>query len=495
MFPCYILPHAYAAANHAADVTAPRPGLEQLPRRWTSRERALPWLLLAIGPLVLVPLTLRPTWGIGVVGLVLLLTSASASIAYPLGLSGFAGPVTAVLGHDPFPARAVPLLVFAWILAALMLPLIRGGWDRGAARLVRSRPVLLSIALFALMLLRLPASSDPAYGDFKLELFVISNLVLRAAGIVLGTKPERLELFLLLSLLIDAVSGLLVLRQFGSVAASTARYGLEDQNVISLGIQGAQGLMITTYLMLKASRVWRQLLALALMPIAIVALLASGSRGPVLGGALGLLVLLVLLARSRTSALRVLGVVAVFVVAWVAVGTVVPGAAAQRAISVLTGSGSGVSSNGRDQLWVAAWDTMLRHPLLGAGTGSFAHEGRAEVCPGPGCLDRYPHNVVLETGAELGIIGALITLAFLATSGGGILLLWRRSDDDVRRSRAAIVFALFVSAAITALLTGDISGDGPLWLAAGLGIGLGYPALARAAPQGSGRGAQVRARS
>ena len=444
---------------------------------------------------MLVPLTLRPTWGIAVVGLALLLSSASVSIAYPLGLSGFAGPVTGVLGHDPFPARAVPLLIFAWIAAALMLPLIRGGWDRGVATLVRSPPVMLSIALFALMLLRLPASSDPSYGDFKLELFVISNLALLAAGIVLGTKPERLELFLLLSLLIDAISGLLVLRQFGSVAASTNRYGLEDQNVISLGIQGAQGVMVTTYLMLKASRLWRQLLAVALLPIAIVALLASGSRGPVLGGAAGLLILLVLLARSRTSALRVLAVVAVFIAAWAAVGTVVPAAAAQRALSVLTGSGSGVSSNGRNQLWVAAWQTMLRHPLLGAGTGSFAHEGRSEVCPGPGCLDRYPHNVVLETGAELGVIGALITVAFLVTSGGGILRLWRRSRDDVRRSRAAIVFALFVAAAITSLLTGDISGDGPLWLAAGLGIGLGYPAPASPAPEGRGRGAQARARS
>jgi O-antigen ligase len=458
-------------------LTVPPSLPRQLPPRWASRQRALPWLLLALVPLALLPLTLRPTWGIGVIGFALLLTSASVSIAYPLGLSGFAGPVTAVLGHDPFPARAVPLLVFAWIVAALLFPVMRTGWEGGAARFLREPAVLLSIALLALMLLRLPASNDPSYGDFKLELFVISNLALLAAGIVLGTKPERLELFLLLSLLIDAVSGLLVLRQFGSVGAATNRYGLEDQNVISLGIQGAQGVMVTTYLMLKASRLWRQLVAVGLLPVAIVALLASGSRGPVLGGAAGLLALLVLLARSRTSALRVLAVVGVFIVAWVGVGEVVPAAAAQRALSVLTGSGSGESSNGRDQLWVAAWDTMLRHPLLGAGTGSFAHEGRSEVCPGPGCLDRYPHNVVLETGAELGIVGALITIAFLVTAGGGILRLWSRSGDDVLRSRAAVVFALYLAAAITSLLTGDISGDGPLWLAAGLGIGLGHKAL------------------
>jgi O-antigen ligase len=452
-----------------------------------SRARVAPWgLLLVASVLFVLPLSSRPLYGIAVAALVLAVVGASRSIAYPLGLAGFAAPIVALAGHDPFPPRAVPVLVFAWLVVALVF----GGRDAAntAGAALRSAPGLLSLGLFALMLLRLPASTAPAYGDFKLELFVIGNLALFAAGIVLGRQPRRFELFLLLTLAIDALSGLLVARRFGTQIGPVTRYGLLDQSVIALGIQGAQGVMIATDLMLKGSTPWRQLAGLVCLPITIVALLASGSRGPVLGGAVALVVLLVMLARTRTSAFRVAAVVAAFVVSWVVVGQVVPSAASQRALSALTNSGTGLSGNGRTQLWGEAWGTMMQHPVLGAGTGSFATRTATQLCPGPGCLERYPHNVVLETGAELGIPGALMMVAFILTSGWLILRMWLRAPDLIR-SQAAAIFALFVAATTTSLLTGDISGDGSLWLAAGLGIGLaGFlgAATGRASAAGAG---------
>jgi len=435
------------------------------------KDRLLPWALLALGAVLLPPLVLSPKLGIAVVAAALIVWTASRSIAWPLGLAGFAAPVVALVGHDPFPRKGAPLILFAWICVAVLFELGRGRAGT-TLRAALSSPLFVSSgALLALLLARLPASSDPAYGNFKVELFVLGGLTLLVAGVLLGRRSQDLELFLVLSLVIDALSGLLVLRQLGTPALAGDRFGLPGQNVISLGIQGGEGLMIAVYLLLTTRRPRYQLLAAALLPVSTIALVASGSRGPVLGGLLGLVALLVLLARSRTSAVRVAAVCASLAVAWIAVSVAVPSAATHRSLSILSGSKSGVSANGRDQLWTAAWHTFAAHPALGIGTGSFATADRVEVCPGPGCLDRYPHNVVLEAAAELGLPGALAILALIA-AGALALRRARREAVGPGRAQAAVVIALFVAALTTAMLTGDLSGDGDVWLAAGIGLGL-----------------------
>lgn len=436
----------------------------------------MPWAaLVLVSLLLLVPLTTRTTIALALVGAVVICATARISVAVPLGLGGFAAPIVALVGHDPFPARSVPLISFAWIMLAVAFAFRRGVGS--SLRRAASAPLVLStLALFALLLVRLPATTDSSYGNLKLQLFVIGDLAVLVGGILLGRRSGDIELYLLLTLFIDALSGILVLRQLGTASSgATDRYGLPLQNVISLGVQGAEALMVATFLLVKGRRRWHQLFAAAVIPVSLVALLASGSRGPVLGGSLGLLVLLVMLARSRRAALRIVALGVVVVASFVLVLQLVPSGAAHRSLSIVTGTKSGLASNGRDQLWTAAWDTFSAHPLLGVGTGSFATHGRRIVCPGPGCLDRYPHNVVLEMAAELGILGAVLMIVVIVSAAVAILRV--RSLGGRRAEYTPILFALFVAASTTAMLTGDVSGDGGIWLQGGiaLGIVLGAP--------------------
>lgn len=438
----------------------------------------MPWVALLVVSLSVVPLTMRSTIGLALIGAVVILLTARISVAIPLGLSGFAPPIVALVGHDPFPAKSVPLITFLWLALAVAFG-FRGRVGTALRGAISSPLVVSSAALFALLLVRLPASTDSSYGSFKLQLFVLGNLAVLVAGILLGTRAEEIELYLILTLVIDALSGILVLRQFGAPSTGpTDRFGLPLQNVISLGIQGAEALMVSTFLLVKGRRRWHQLFGACVIPVSLVALLASGSRGPVLGGSLGLLVLLVMLARSRTAALRIAVLSAVVVASFALVTQLVPSGAAQRSLSVVTGSRSGLASNGRNQLWQAGWNTFVAHPLLGAGTGSFATEERQTVCPGPGCLDKYPHNVLLETAAELGVGGVLL-MSIVIVSGGAAILRLRRLGGR-RADYAAILFALFVAASTTAMLTGDITGDGGIWLQGGIAVGLGLAARSRA---------------
>jgi hypothetical protein len=193
-----------------------------------------------------------------------------------------------------------------------------------------------------------------------------------------------------------------------------------------------------------------------------VPFVAAGSRGPAVGLVVGAIVLLALSLRDRRARQRVVLVALGAVVAAALVVQLVPGNAVQRTLSVLTGTDNGVSSNGRTALWSEAWHTFVSHPLAGIGTGGFAHLDPVE---------RFPHNLLLEAGAELGIVGVLLVVGIL---GYGVAAVVRalRTDDDRVRGYAALAAALFAAAIVNALFSGDIETNDPVWLALGLGIGL-----------------------
>lgn len=405
-----------------------------------------------------------------VIGAVVVVTTAAKSIAIPLGFLGFAAPIVALVGHDPFPQKAVPLITFAWVALSMAVTLRRNSSLSFRAALT-SPLVVLNLALFALLLLRLPESTLRSYGDLKTELFLIGNLTLLAAGILLGSRSrDELELFLFLTLMIDALSGGLILGQFGGNAALPNRFGLLDQSVISLGSQGVEGLIVATYMILRARRRWMRMVAACVLPVTFVALLASGSRGPVLGGTLGLISLIILLGRSKQIVLRLVVVAALVAGSFTVALQLVPAGAAHRALSTITGTQSGVSGNGRSQIWHAGWQAFADHPLLGIGTGSFATADREQLCPGPACSARYPHNMILEGAAELGVVGGLLVIAILLVSIRLLLEGWR--SGGMRGEFTPILFALFTASAVDAMVTNDLTGHPSVWLMPGIALGL-----------------------
>jgi hypothetical protein len=70
------------------------------------------------------------------------------------------------------------------------------------------------------------------------------------------------------------------------------------------------------------------------------------------------------------------------------------------------------SSNGRVDLWEAAWHEFEAHPILGGGAGSY--EGYWLQHRGVALKVRNAHSLYLETLAEQGIVGLMILLVALA---------------------------------------------------------------------------------
>jgi O-antigen ligase len=141
---------------------------------------------------------------------------------------------------------------------------------------------------------------------------------------------------------------------------------------------------------------------------------------------------------------------------------VVPGSALGRAFSTIIGSASGLSSNGRSQLWSLAIATFSQHPWLGLGTGSFASLNTGLL---------YPHNILLEVASELGVFGAAAMVAILIGFVGALSDCWRRSTGP-DRLMASLLIALFLTALVNACFSDPIQGNGEVWLWGGLAIGM-----------------------
>jgi hypothetical protein len=188
---------------------------------------------------------------------------------------------------------------------------------------------------------------------------------------------------------------------------------------------------------------------LVLTAAAAVAAVCSGSRGP-MGGAALALVLALALGRETLAFRRLAlcaGAVALTLGLSLAMG---PQGSLQRTGSFLRGE-FGASELYRGAAARASWDRLGGAPW-GQGWGGFA----AEVDLDGGTARQYPHNLLLEVTLESGWVCGACTLlvlgaAFLAAAGGA-------SAPEGR-----LVFAGLVFWTVNALVSGDLNDNKPLF--------------------------------
>jgi O-antigen ligase len=426
-------------------------------------------------PLLLFPLVVRPVYGIAVTVAVIAVALAWRSVAWPIVLAGAPAILIGLLGRNPFPNGSIAVALFAWTLLAIAIATASGN-EALTFRSLLNVPVVATIVLAVLLIVRLGGSSAYAYGSVKVQLFIAENLFGVVAGMAIARRARHFRVLTAGLVAVAAVTAVVLahgISSGGLEATVGGRFSVDQEaSPIGLGRAAAQGILVAVFLILTAAPPLVRLLAVGAMPLIAVSFIASGSRGPVLGLIVGLIVLLALILRDRRARLRV-GLAAVGGVAGALLVTqLVPGQDIQRSLSILTGSGNGLSSNGRDALWQQAWDIFRQHPLFGIGTGGFAG-----VAP----ADLYPHNLFLELGAEVGIFGVVATVLVLI---GGVLALRRadRVSGGLLGAEVALVAALLAAAFVNAQVSSAVTENAAIWLAVGLALGLAQRATAMAAP-------------
>lgn len=283
-----------------------------------------------------------------------------------------------------------------WLLAVVVTGTVR-----------RPRPVHVVVLMFATWnLLSLLWSQDPAttlgqsltYVQLALLVFVLYDILrtlgdLRAAmqAYVLGCWVTVISLFA------KYVSG---------GAEEAVRFTTGTFEVNSLGLVIGLAIPFAWYLAVGQREHARPSLLtmpnLVYIPVAVVAVLLTGSRSALVSLLPGIVYVILWLFRlgvsRRLLAVVVVGAVGLFLLS----EPVVP----QRTIDRLATTGEALTTGsfgGRTNTWEVAFQTFQDHPLIGIGSGAFKTPG----------LEKAAHNVALRFLVEIGLIGFLLFLAIL----------------------------------------------------------------------------------
>jgi len=294
-----------------------------------------------------------------------------------------------------------------------------------------------------LLALRLPGSLDAGYGMEKAKYYLANNMVC-FLGPVLATAAwgiRGLHRFLK-----GAFLGGLGLLVYFWLSASYTELSLNTYAVLNFNPIGLSRMVGICMLLAVCAR----FLPLA-VPVRLALLLAGGgamalfdARGPVAALALALLWAGLVRPERMTGRLPLLALVFFIVM----VGLT-------AAFHWLPVDLYSLDDTGRLPLYRAALETFVQNPALGAGTGSFA-----ALAPVSGVA--YPHNLFLELAAELGVMGLLLSLGLVFIPLAR-LVLGRHPARDASLAGALMIYCL-----VNALVSSDVTGNFPLWLAAGV---------------------------
>jgi putative inorganic carbon (HCO3(-)) transporter len=185
------------------------------------------------------------------------------------------------------------------------------------------------------------------------------------------------------------------------------------------------------------------------------------SRGAVLGLAVGVAWVFLTEPRSRKA------IIAGLFVGGLALGVFIVQNQARwtTAVSAKERVASG-NVQTRFELWGAAAILMIEHPVLGVGPGNFPLYLLQTVGEPQGSPTFVVHDAYLEVGAELGLGGLVMFLAFL-------MIQWRRLGGAVKNGRGPPGLASAVRTSLIVGLVGAVTLSeefyAPIWIAAALG--------------------------
>jgi O-antigen ligase len=184
-----------------------------------------------------------------------------------------------------------------------------------------------------------------------------------------------------------------------------------------------------------------------------VGLLATESRGGLIGAFVALAVTLVLARRRRAQIVGALAVVAAGGALWFT--------ANPPALERVTSAGGG--GNGRSDLWSIAWHMGSDHPVAGVGLDNYVVHSK-DYLRTVGRLEfadlvarKKPlvaHNLYLQTFAETGVVGFALLIAFFAATLRLLLEAIRRFDALGDRTHATLARA--VLAGLSGMLLADV---------------------------------------
>jgi O-antigen ligase len=337
------------------------------------------------------------------------------------------------------------------------------------SRLILPRNTVVVLALFTLFVtwatVSLLWSPTDGYGQSKiLHLTVAGGWLLIAPAVIITKEPVRTRRFITAILLVTlpfAASSLVTYVTTGNaLVLNVANYITASRPL------GFTALSLAYFTTLSQTKSQRFLLVGVLLSILGV-LLVTGARGPFVATvtSTGLYLLWEFREQHRDTrqtlkrTFRAVGVSIFFFGLLTALVVQIGG---RTTVYRLSRIASDTSISYRFDFYQSSINLFAQQPLFGHGIGSFAQAYTRPPNP------VYPHNIFLEAGAELGLIGIgiFVLLLFRAVAPA-----WQRHGLNVSREQALFSMMVFYML-LNAMVSGDFYTNNYLYMALGATTGI-----------------------
>jgi O-antigen ligase len=349
--------------------------------------------------------------------------------------------------------------------------------ERGRLRRLESTHHL-ALALLAWIALSTFWSSDVELTLQRAQTFV-QLVVFLLIYWQLGTTPGLIENVSVAYVGGATVAALGTLQNYlrGETYSVEARFAAEGFDPNDLGVTIAIGLPMAWWLVVRGSG-WRRVAGASYVPLALMAVALTASRGAMLT-VLAALIVVPALAGARAGRTLLLAVVVAAMTALL-LSSVVPDTSWERLLSTRDQVVTGTMTH-RTVIWSAGWEIFKDNWFLGVGSGAF-----------PAAVEKVlnwrmvAHNTFLSVAVELGVVGvALFMGAWLS------VILRARHAERPYRNLAYVLAATWMVG--VASLSWEYRKT--TWFLLGYlvhivsaGSGNGHGAMAEHAQAGEGRG-------
>ena len=401
--------------------------------------------------------------------IVLIVSFKYPPIALILFLTAGFIKLTLALEYGFFRIVDYTVLCAVLMLTAMVYSFVKGG---GRLKDIISIPLVIYLLLAALLLFGIAYTSAPNYGFEKSSRFATLGLIAFLAPIIFAhsLKEIRLMIWTLFVAGIVLAIGAIVAPEAAVLRAATETRGsfLEADPLDTATRMGAASVIAFIFAIMAYTSKRLRVASLAVIVPILIGMLITGSRGPFLGMVITWLVAIFICHRGVSKAwvpFIVVGMVVAGVISFISL----PEKGATR-VATIWKSGYDAKEAFYTRTEMFAWTAkrIPERPILGHGTGAFAVDR--------GWQDErlYPHNIILESLYEEGLVGAAILVLFLWL----IFKRWRQAARlvnlygmDVETFQTVhIAGLLFLFTLIQAMKSSDINGNRFTFFCAGLVI-------------------------
>lgn len=325
------------------------------------------------------------------------------------------------------------------------------------------RGFLVNGLLFLLLALASLREGLSPYALDKVKGLLTFTAMAALASPILVSSREHLKLFAQALFAVGFVMAAVASATFMMSSSTIERLSVFGSNTIALG--RAAGIALIYATLSLSSGEGHVVVSLISICLSVFALLASGSRGPLIAVVLSLLTVFWAFPRSLSRRPGRMVLVLVVVITALFGGLQFgPQASLIRIESFLYGS-IGPSTMVRWEAAASSIALISTHPL-GIGIGGFERE--AAIISG-NSLIVYPHNILLEVLLEAGWVAGIY---FILTIGWALLRMLQSRHGQDSQLELKFLFCLSLFALSNGLVSGDLNDNRLLFGLIGIGLSL-----------------------